>query len=172
MYQWYPSRCFDGQPCTIDACDPSVGCQFVPTTDCDPEGAVAVLPVDEQQPPRPVILIDDYDDPDSFAGGLSYAIPALEGPIDDDGDSGNDGARGESDNEALSSVGFNTSIALIGLAMCTCAGFMAMIFGMFAAREMEKDESDFDRLEFAMDAEEEVMATPIESDVFAVYNDL
>ena len=161
-----PVVCFDSQPCTIDVCEPSSGCLFVPTTDCEPESNVAVLPVEEQETPRPVILVDDYDDPGSVAGGISYALPAEEGPVQDDDDGGDEAFRGESDNEALSSTGFNTSIALIGLAMCSCAGFLAMIFGMLAAKEAEKDESDIDRLEFALDAEEEVMATPVESAAF------
>lgn len=165
-------ECFDGRPCTIDVCEPSVGCQFVPTTDCDPESNVAVLPVDEQEPPRPVILVDDYDDGGSLAGGLSYAIPAAQGAIEDDDGGGDTRFPGESDNEALTNVGFNTSIALIGVALCSCAGFLALIFGMLATRELEKDESDIDRLEFALDAEQEVMAAPVESAAYATLNEI
>jgi len=73
--------------------------------------------------------------------------------------------EGESDNKVIAQSNISFGAGLIGLSLVTCAGCFAMIFGVLAAKDIEKDVG-LDHLEQVLDAEEDILGTTVTSDVF------
>lgn len=67
----------------------------------------------------------------------------------------------------VGSSGFNTTAAVIGLGLVSAAGFLAVIFGMLAARKVNKD-GVTDKLELLLDHGEDFQSTlsPLTNEAF------
>lgn len=165
-------NCDDGELCTRDSCDPSVGCVHDEIFGC--EEAYSPLNQDVASPlPSPEvefelaapIAIPEAPAPPNNNALQSQVIQGLDEEQEDIEEENDDGvAEGESENKVIAQSSISYGAGLIGLALVTCAGCFAMIFGVLAARDLEKD--DVDRLEVVLDADEDILCTTVESAAF------
>ena len=168
-----PRVCDDLEECTIDSCDPGIGCQHSLIPGC---GVNAPQPPPETPPPSSspqpdpvppnidILTASTTPQPDILANAIdrpSVQAAAVEESNDDEP------PAGESDNKVVADSTFGYGGAFVGLILVTCAGCCAMFFGIFAARDIEKDE---DRLELVLEAEQDIMSTPFENEAFAAPN--
>lgn len=166
--------CNDQDPCTMDRCDPSVGCVHdLIEENCGDSGSPispelttpAPTPAAEFQLAAP-LAIPPAPPPPNNDGVLSQVIDTYDEGIEQAQDNNNDEvAEGESNNQVIAQSSISFGAGLIGLGLVSCAGCLAMFFGVLAAKDIEK-EGEVDRLDTLLDAEEEILGTTIESDAF------
>ena len=166
------SSCDDGESCTEDTCDPSSGCEHREIAGCNsvysPVGQDGTTPLPtpngEFELAAPV-AIPEAPAPPGNTGLQSQVIENLEQEEAEQEDNNEDGpGEGESDNKVIAQSSISYGAGLIGLGLVACAGCFAMVFGMLAAKDMERD--DVDRLDVVLDADEDILTTPIESGAF------
>lgn len=165
-----PRECEDFEECTVDSCNSASGCVHTLIPNCGVNApqppqetpAPSSSPQPDPAPPNVDLLsASSTPQPDIYANAIARPTVLVVAP-EEDNDVG--AAPGKSENQVVAESSFSFGGAFVGLILVSCAGCCAMFFGIFAARDIEKDE---DRLELVLDAEQDIMSTPVENDAFA-----
>ena len=152
----------------MDSCDPGIGCVFERIPGCDSRAPVpttpSILPSQSPLPAAPDIdaLTPTATPQPNFFGGIvePFRLP----PPDTSGSDDGGPPPGESENEVVAQSEFGYGGAIVGVTLVSCAGCCAMIFGVLAAKDIDKEE---DRLEMVLDVDEELLSSPVENQAFA-----